>query len=204
MRIFLSLIFVSFSLLSFSQQLETSMKKNTIYAELLGQGALWSINYERMFEIDDFVSQSASVGITTNRNLSDFFLDQSFFNFGNNYNFGTPIAYRLIFGKKNSHLELGIGLTGFYFKGAGSYHDGFCISYSSDIRRFNSYIVPTIAYRFQQKTGGVFFKVSYSPQFSFYQTDNLIYIGGRTNKNNFFEKSENRLLWPGLSFGYTF
>ena len=204
MRIFLSLIFVSFSFLSFSQQLETSMKKNTIYAELLGQGALWSINYERMFEIDDFVSQSASVGITTNRNLSDFFLDQSFFNFGNNYNFGTPIAYRLIFGKKNSHLELGIGLTGFYFKGAGSYHDGFCISYSSDIRRFNSYIVPTIAYRFQQKTGGVFFKVSYSPQFSFYQTDNLIYIGGRTNKNNFFEKSENRLLWPGLSLGYTF
>ena len=204
MRILLSLIFFGFSFLSFSQQLETSMKKNTIYAELLGQGALWSINYERMFEIDDFVSQSASVGITTNRNLSDFFLDQSFFNFGNNYNFGTPIAYRLIFGKKNSHLELGIGLTGFYFKGAGSYHDGFCISYSSDIRRFNSYIVPTIAYRFQQKTGGVFFKVSYSPQFSFYQTDNLIYIGGRTNKNNFFEKSENRLLWPGLSLGYTF
>jgi hypothetical protein len=204
MRIFLTLIFVSFSFLSFSQQLETSMKKNTIYAELLGQGALWSINYERMFEVNDFVSQSASVGLTTNRNLRDLFFDQSFFDFGNDYNFGTPIAYRLIFGKRNSHLELGIGLTGLYFKGAGSYHDGFCMSYSSDIRRFNSYIVPTIAYRFQQKTGGIFFKVSYSPLFSFYQTDNLDYVGGRTNKNKFFEKSNNLLLWPGLSLGYTF
>ena len=204
MRIFLSLIFFGFSFLSFSQQLETSMKKNTIYAELLGQGALWSINYERMFEVNDFVSQSASVGLTTNRNLRDLFFDQSFFDFGNNYNFGTPIAYRLIFGKRNSHLELGIGLTGFYFKGAGSYHDGFCMSYSSDIRRFNSYIVPTIAYRFQKKTGGVFFKVVYSPMLSFYQTDNLEYIGGRRIKNKFFEKSDNLIFLPGLSLGYTF
>ena len=204
MRIFLSLIFFGFSFLSFSQQLETSMKKNTIYAELLGQGALWSINYERMFEVNDFVSQSASVGLTTNRNLRDLFFDQSFFDFGNNYNFGTPIAYRLIFRKRNSHLELGIGLTGFYFKGAGSYHDGFCMSYSSDIRRFNSYIVPTIAYRFQKKTGGVFFKVVYSPMLSFYQTDNLEYIGGRRIKNKFFEKSDNLIFLPGLSLGYTF
>jgi hypothetical protein len=204
MKIFVTVLLAFVSLNFFSQVKNESFKKNTIYAEFLGQGEFWSINYERMLEINDFVSQSASVGITTNRNLRNLFLDQSFFNFGNKYNFGTPIAYRLIFGKKNSHLELGVGLTGFYFKGAGSYHDGFCMSYSPDIRRFNSYIVPTIAYRFQQKSGGFFLKVVYSPMFSFYQTDNLEYIGGRKIKNKFFEKTDNLILLPGLSLGYTF
>ena len=149
MRTYLSLIFVSFSFLNFSQLLESSTKKNSIYAELLGQGTLWSINYERMFEINEFVSQSASVGFTTRNEDANLLFGHSFFNVGNGNYFGSPIAHRLIFGKKNSHLELGIGLTVLYYKGSGWYHDGFCRSYSADIRCFISYIVPTIAYRFQ-------------------------------------------------------
>jgi len=202
-NLFIFILFLN-SIISFSQKQKLIPKKNLISIEALGQGGLWSINYERMFEINDLVSQSVSVGFTASNPGVDLLLKHSFFNIGNKYNFGSPIAYRLIFGKRNSHLELGIGLTGLYFKGAGWYHDGFCTSYSSDIRKFNSYIVPTIAYRFQQKTGGVFFKVSYSPMFSFYQTYNLKYIGGRTNKNKFFDKFDNQILWPGLSIGYTF
>ena len=203
MRIFLTLIFVSFSFLSFSQLLESSTKKNTIYAELLGQGTLWSINYERMFEVNDFVSQSLSIGFTTRKEERDMLLGHSFFNAGNGNYFGSPLAYRLILGKRNSHLELGIGLTGLYYNGAGWYNDGICRSYSPDIKSFKSYLVPTIAYRFQQKTGGLFFKVNYSPMFSFYQTDNLNNTS-RINKNKFFEKKNNLILWPGLSLGYTF
>jgi hypothetical protein len=203
MKIFLTVLLAFVSLNFFSQVKNKSFKKNTIYAELLGQGSLWSLNYERKFAINEMISQTVSVGFTTNRNVGDLFLDQSFFNFGNGFYFGSPLSYHLIIGKRSSHLDLGIGLTGLYYKGAGWYHDGFCTSSSPDIRSFKSYIVPSISYRFQKNNGGLFFKMSYSPMFSFYQTNNLNFIG-RSNKNKFFEKKENLILWPGLSLGYTF
>lgn len=202
-KLFTLILFIN-SIICFSQKQFFTTKKNIVSLELLGQGTIWSINYERVFEVNNLVSQSMSIGFTTRKEDKNLFFGQSFFNADNGNYFGSPITYRLIIGKRNSHLELGIGLTGLYYKGSGRYADGFCTSFPSDIRSFKSYLVPTIAYRFHQKTGGIFFKVSYSPLFSFYQKDNLNYVGGRTYKNKFFEKSNNLLLWPGVSLGYTF
>ncbi len=203
MKILIPALLVFVSLNCFSQFKNVSLKKNTIYAELLGQGSLWSLNYERKFAINEMISQTVSVGFTTRYEGGNSKIDQSFFNAGKGQYYGSPIAYRLILGKRKSHLEIGIGLTGLYYKGAGWYPDGICRSYSPGIKSFKSYIVPSISYRFQKNNGGLFFKMSYSPMFSFYQTNNLNFIG-RSNKNKFFEKKENLILWPGLSLGYTF
>ncbi len=203
MKLLLSLFLVLTSLNCISQVKNVGFKKNTVYVELLGQGSLWSINYERKFGINDLISHTVSVGFTTRYEGGNLKIDQSFFNSGKGQYYGSPLSYHLLIGKRNSRFDLGLGLTGLYFKGAGWYYDGFCTSYSSDIRSFKSYIVPSISYRFQKKSGGLFIKVSYSPMFSFFKTDNLLNFGRKSN-HQILDKSENVIKWPGISLGYTF
>jgi hypothetical protein len=106
----LTLIFV-FIILSISNLLaqkdiaDVPIKRNSLFVEFGGQGKYMSLNIDRLFRTDKKVKSSFRLGL-----ISDPFDTK------NNVRFGVPISYNLIFGKKNSHFELGLGLTALYIK----------------------------------------------------------------------------------------
>jgi hypothetical protein len=210
MRIFLSLIFVSFSFLSFSQQLESRIKKNTYYAEFLGQGIIGSLNYDRLFDSQGIVKKSFSIGGVYASNIRNFeFLNT--YPYPKTYNFGIPISYNFLIGNKNNHLEIGIGLSTFYFHGNVYIQQGFCgthfpSEYNAKVKNFNFYLNPKISYRYQKANGGLFFKATFSPSFNLLNVKNIneLDYDRKSIKVGFFDKYQNLILWPGISLGYTF
>jgi hypothetical protein len=79
-----------------AQEQPATLKRNTVYFELFGQGVLYSFNYE--YRIIQQVSLRA--GFTSWR-IS---LISTRFNFT-----GFPIMLNFLSGKKNGHFEAGIG-----------------------------------------------------------------------------------------------
>ncbi|MBI4930746.1 MAG: hypothetical protein HY841_08290 [Bacteroidetes bacterium] len=184
--------------------LDTIPKRNTIYAELGGQAGIYSLNYDRIFRVNKKVKNSVSFGLELFPSRYDFILF-------------TPVSYNFLFAKKNSHLELGIGLTIFsnrYKVNPNTYYTSPYIS-NSTIGRGTDYILfasPKIGYRYQRLQGGIFFKVAFSPIINI-----VAYYGSAKFKNesqfnqtgsfHFFEPFGSLghvLPWAGISIGYTF
>jgi hypothetical protein len=148
---------------------DSIIKRNTIYIEIGGQGIIGSLNYDKLFRVKKKVKTSFSCGLTTFGNYT-----------ANNYDeyWGIPLSYNFLFGKRNSHLELGIGFTVFaevyldeytyvttpyplsptYFQGHGFY---------TNQVDFATYLTPKIGYRFQKPNGGFFFRVAFTPLINF-------------------------------------
>jgi hypothetical protein len=117
-------------------------KRNTIYVEVLGQGILNSLSFDRLYRVDHRVKTSFTAGVM---------LDPT------NSRMAIPISYNWLFGQKKSHLELGVGLTYWrevYLGGPDNY----------------VYFTPKLGYRFQQPNGGVFFRVTFTPTVGLAQT----------------------------------
>ena len=155
----------------------TKFKRNTIYLEAFGQGIINSLSFDRLYHIDRKVKTSICGGLM---------LDPS------NLRWGIPISYNWLFGKKKSHLELGVGLTYWTEKWGGS---------SSD-RDTYIYFTPKIGYRFQRPNGGLFFRIAFTPPIG------LIHSAKWDNKIWYynFENPIDGLIfpWGGISLGYTF
>lgn len=78
MKLTLLSIFLMFSLQSMAQNQSTSVqniKKNSIYAELLGNGGVYSINYDRIFQLSEGVKLVPRVGFATLQNVLIFPLE---------------------------------------------------------------------------------------------------------------------------------
>jgi hypothetical protein len=108
MKVARSFVFIAFILpiILFGQKNpnDSIIKRNTIYIEIGGQGIFGSLNYDRLFRVKKKVKTSFSCGVATFGNYT-----------ANNYDeyWGIPLSYNFLFGKRNSHLELGIGFTVF-------------------------------------------------------------------------------------------
>jgi hypothetical protein len=127
---------------------QTETAKNSIYLELLGNGGLYSINYDRMFS----ENVGARVGLSY---LSEF--DIIFAKIEDL--FIAPVTINYLVGERNSKLELGAGIVFISVKNSDIF--GFTkAEHNSAIRG-----TATFGYRYQPKDGGFVFRAGFTPVF---------------------------------------
>ena len=185
----LTCLFLLFAIGSHSQETSSvnPARRNTIYAEAFGQGFFGSLNYERLISPDSKVMSSFSAGII--------FAPKSA-GFGDGMYLGTPLSYNWIFGKKNHHLELGVGFTLVATEEFSR----------SRFENFYTYLTPKVGYRYQRPGGGLFFRATASPMVALVNVS--AYGAGSPVYRTFFKdvagNGYSAFPWPGLSIGYTF
>lgn len=139
--IFLCIVFFP----SISQSQDT--KKNVIYAELLGPGILYSINYERI--INDNVSARFGASVW----------GYSYYH-GNGRNIVLPMMINFFSGSGNSKFEFGAGID-VISMGSEDFGD-LTPSYSSH-SDMGILLVGSLGYRYQPADGGFHFRIVASP-----------------------------------------
>jgi hypothetical protein len=126
--------------------------RNTVYAEILGNAAGLSINYDRVVLKKEKIALSICIGAgfvpsnAINKLLNNNATKKNYLPYG------FPISCNLIYGKNNHHLETGVGLT--YQQGM--YGEG--LKYSQTI-----FAVVRLGYRYQKENGGLFWKIGFTP-----------------------------------------
>jgi hypothetical protein len=183
-------------------------KRNTIYIELGGQSLIGSLNYDRLFRVNKKVKTSFSAGFGTFGDYTKGGYDEYY---------SLPLSYNFLFGKKNSHLELGIGIVIFA--------EAYLEDYSYDIKYptyiqgndfytnqidIATYITPKIGYRFQKPKGGFFFKVAFTPLLNFFNRQEGVKKNGvryEPSTTDWFtgglDIMPSAMPWLGISLGYT-
>ncbi len=153
-----------------------SIKRNTIYLELAGQGGFYSVGYDRIMHASPKKINSLSLGIS--------YLPY-------NYNDHKTMAYSAALSLNTVYsrrLELGIGVTNMNIieDTYTSYHKD---NHSSTERSTLFFLTPKIGFRYQRPTGGLFFRASLMAMVNVF-------------KGYYFY---NRLYpWAGISVGHSF
>ncbi len=197
MKYLFLIICILFSLISLSQEEDIEnglnlIKRNSLYLEMGGVAGFYSVNYDRILEQKKSGLTSFSVGATYWGKI-----DYS----DGRTNFGIPVSYNYLIGKNNHHLELGIGITFLYYKFL------FQNLYSKEEEKgIASSFLLKCGYRYQKPTGGMFYKVTFTPLLDavrYYKKvinisiTNTSFIEKGFGNNGFFP-------WAGISVGYTF
>ncbi len=137
----------------------TKLRKNSIFLEVGGNGIVYSINYDRLFDFSNKIKGSARIGVNY------------FENFNNNESriFGIPVEFSGLYSiSKNKHfLELGTGLTYFNSK-------KFKESQNENVFIF----ALRLGYRYQNPEGGLFLKAGFTPLNNFPDFEFWVLIGG--------------------------
>ncbi|WP_412465976.1 hypothetical protein [Pedobacter sp. KLB.chiD] len=122
------------------------IKKNSIYAELLGNGGVYSINYDRIFQLSKQVKIVPRLGFST---LDDVLI--------------FPLEVNLLLSKSNTSknfFETGIGLTILKplngFSGQLLTINGY--DYNFDGRAVNTPVMIRAGFRHQKPTGGLMYR----------------------------------------------
>ena len=152
------IVFFHFHHFGFSQN---DMSKNILYLELLGKGFFYSVNYERnAVQFNDLIGLNLSTGIGIFPGLTSIEKSVDVF---------IPLECNFSLSKNSHHFVVGYGTTYWRYK----------INYI-EINNSNlaqQPIQPTLVavnewfahmvleYRFQKTSGGILFKVGYTPLF---------------------------------------
>jgi hypothetical protein len=153
-----------------AQENSNECSRNAIFVEGFGPGLLYSINYDRRLFPDISVRAGVSYWVLP----GIFFLVA-----GGITIWDFPITVNYLIGKDASHIELGIGAVPAF----ASLH-GHELLFGEDVSgsAIAVYGTGTIAYRFQPNEGGIFFRIGFTPIFTF----------------------KDFVPWGGISFGGTF
>jgi hypothetical protein len=138
---------------------ETRNAEHSVFVEFLGStGGLYNISYDCAFPFAERHKIALGIGLGYSQHA-----------------FGSYIQVNYLYGKTH-HLEIGTGLA---------FPE---MDFSYDNRDSDSaYPFVRIGYRFQE-SGGLFFRVAFTPFLSYNRYDQILYIG----------------LWGGVAFGFTF
>ncbi|NJO92788.1 MAG: hypothetical protein HC831_30345 [Chloroflexia bacterium] len=117
----------------------TFTARNTFYAGFTNEGAIYSINYDRIFSQNNKLAWSYRIGLSILENA-----------------IAMPIGINLFTGKGNSHAEFSFTVIPYVDK-----YRSFLSS--DDLSDKYIYLIPGIGYRFQKPKGGIFFKALVSP-----------------------------------------
>jgi hypothetical protein len=138
-------VFLLVAVLYFPSQAQTDPARNSVYIEFLGNGIIYSLNYDRMFT--ESFGVRAGVGYIEP-------IAESIVSF--------PLMLHYLVGTGNSKFELGIGATII----SQSENSGF--SFISDDKEFTGSGVLgtlTIGYRYQRNEEGFVFRAGFTPLF---------------------------------------
>jgi hypothetical protein len=145
MNRYITILCLSIFLFSASPVLPQS-HPNSLYVELLGNGGLYSINYDRLFTSNI----GGRIGFSYLSFKKDLFLpEMTLFTF--------PVSFSYLLGEGSSKLELGAGIT--------------IVSGEFDWvneKGSGGLVVPNLifGYRFQSSDGGFLFRIGYIPLFT--------------------------------------
>jgi hypothetical protein len=128
--------------------------KNCLYAEALGQGLLYSVNYEYMFT----PHVSGRIGYT-NWSVPMYLLISA----GSLGYEGGPVMVNYLWGDGDHHLETGIGAVLGVMRYSGV--DTIFGETLSDKYKFLPLGTATLGYRYQPREGGFLFKIGATPLF---------------------------------------
>lgn len=121
------------------------LAKNTFFVELLGNAAIYSLNYERFF--------TPQLGIR----VGAMYIQAE--DEGDEISVGLfPIMATYLFGEGNSHFETGLGIG---IGTAGIETTNLGEDWDSEV-----YGTATLGYRYQKPTGGVIFRAGFTPAFA--------------------------------------
>ena len=162
------IIFFSFIAYEAKSQIDTNQTaQNVLYIEGIGIGGYGSLNYERTILLKSNLRMGLRIGLST-YNITDY--TRKF-----NPDIIIPIAINGLYGNKHK-IEFGFGQT----------ISNIVKANFSDLkpgRVTNLHANFTIGYRYQKDTGGVIFRISYTPLIEFYESFRH---------------------WGGISIGYAF
>jgi hypothetical protein len=163
-------------------QKDTTIARNTIFAEIFGNGFIGSVNYDRLFFISEnkFSVRGGMIYLP------------SFLTF-NSYSFVIPLGFSVLLGQKH-HYELGLGLTYVnnienQYDRAGNNH------FSKSVFAF----ARVLGYRFQKNDGGLFVKVGIDGVFRVVEFNDEF----KKARNRFNKKEPPITPYFGFSIGYT-
>jgi hypothetical protein len=159
---------------SYGQTDSSKTSRNNAYLELLGNGGVYSINYERIV-VENFALR---LGFSA-------FKSGTLFGEGNNSVVTVPVLGNFLFGKKKSKFELGAGfLVG---------RKKFTSSLRPEDNTNSSIIDLTgiIGYRYQPSKAGFMFRAGLTPFYAFKAGDDAY-------------PSSGLFLSGGVSIGYSF
>jgi hypothetical protein len=136
------------------------VSRNTLYLEGASQGATYSFNYDRIFNIGKKMTKSYRVGLSLLNNT-----------------IALPLGLQFITGKGLHHLEYSLTVVPYFEK----YRELFSGNNLSDEKVF---IIPGVGYRYQSPGGGFFGKIVIGPLIYldppadyFWKMDTRIYPG---------------------------
>lgn len=141
------------------------LQKNTIYAEVGGNGTLYSLNFDQIFLAADNFRLSGRIGLGVTSNVFSGDIDPII-----------PVEWNLWWGGKNNHyFETGIGVVA----ALGAQETSASLSNTTEsgvtIRRpvgnkeYNSmYAFTRLGYRYQSTNGGLFFRAGLTPTITAY------------------------------------
>jgi len=147
MKMFLKVNLTVFLLILTSES-QAQKYLNSVYAEILGNGLFYSINYERNILSKEKIFLSPSIGFTSVGREAT----------------GIPVMMLAYFGGSNSTLETGLGYSGFYREQSFSNYG------VRDSRTFfDHYVTGRLGYRYESPKGFLF-KVAFTPLYRFKST----------------------------------
>jgi len=132
-------IFASMTTAKCQKNEGTLFKQNSFFANFSNIGAIYSINYERIFHEYKAMTLSGQFGFSVLKDAIAF-----------------PIGINLFTGKGNSHVDFSLIFIPYI-----DHYKSFLSS--DDLSDKLGFIVPGVGYRFQRPEGGIFFKASVSP-----------------------------------------
>jgi hypothetical protein len=159
----LALFFIVISANISAQERQNDFRKNALYFEGLGQGLLYSLNYD--YRIRQNISLRAGF---THWSLNPLFLLTT----GKLSYTSFPIMINYLTGKKDNLFELGGGIMPAFVS-----LDGTEIFWGSEIKEKGSTILgtATVGYRYQPLAGGLMGRIGLTPIFTFDKF--IIYFG---------------------------
>jgi hypothetical protein len=179
-------LFLASQLISQAQ----TIKKNSVYVELLGNGIVYSINYDRLITLNKHLKLAPRVGFE--------YLPQKKTYVPTYGQFHIPIEVNLLWAKRaqsKNFVEAGFGLSLFsmadkydFSSVNGTEATGYPLSYRmARIGLFRA------GFRHQKPEGGLMYRVGIMARIS--QDD---FSDSKVSDDLFYR------LWPGLSLGYSF
>lgn len=162
----------------FGIQAQNDFAKNGLYLELIGNGGLYSINYER------FLASDFSVRVGFGSYSSETWWDSLWSNEETTIT-AVPILGNFFYGNGNNRLELGAGVL----LGTQKVKNSWVEERNGTSTIFN--LTAVVGYRYQNPTGGFIFRAGVTP-----------FIALKGGEDAF--PGEGLTLSGGLSVGYAF
>lgn len=135
--------------------------KSTFYTNFSTKGAIYSLNYDRIFHQSDKIIYTYRIGFSVLKEA-----------------IALPVGINLLSAKGNSHAEFSLTIM--------PYIDQYRTMFSTnDLSDKYLYVIPAIGYRYQITNGGLFFKAALSPMLvldppssNFWKMDPKMYFTG--------------------------